>query len=218
MAVIVALMSMLLMAALGAALVLTTSAETIVAANFREAQQGVYAAEAAFDLATADLALAPDWTAVLDGSAPSSFASEPPGPLRTLADGTPLDLDRLANMLNCRKARGCTAANLVAVTAQRPWGANNPVWELYLYAPLSAVLADASVASSQYVVVLVADDASENDGDPRRDGDQGTNPGAGRLVVRAEAFGSRGAHQVIEATVARRLPAGLRVVSWRLLR
>ena len=40
MAIIVALMAMLMMSALGAALVLTTSSETTIAANFRNAQEG----------------------------------------------------------------------------------------------------------------------------------------------------------------------------------
>ena len=62
MTVVVALMSMLLMSALGAALVMTTTAETMTAANFRNAQEGVYAADAALALALADVAAAPGWT------------------------------------------------------------------------------------------------------------------------------------------------------------
>jgi hypothetical protein len=50
------------------------------------------------------------------------------------------------------------------------------------------------------VIVLVADDPSENDGDPLRDGTTTNNPGLDRLAVRAESLGPRGAHQAIEAT------------------
>jgi len=73
------------------------------------------------------------------------------------------------------------------------------------------------------VIVMVADDGSENDGDPLHDGRSTTNPGSGVLALRAEAFGPRGVRQVVELTVARPEapeggPAGLRVLSWRLRR
>ena len=94
MAIIVALMAMLLMSALGAALVLTTSSEALIAANFRHAQEGVYAADAALERAMADLASIPDWQPVLDGSMRSAFVDGPPSGVRTLADGSSLDLGR----------------------------------------------------------------------------------------------------------------------------
>jgi hypothetical protein len=142
-----------------------------------------------------------------------------------LADGSPLDLDRIVNMLNCRNASACSVSSLAAITAQRPWGANNPVWRLYAYGPLPTLLPEADIDASQYVVVMVADDPSENDGDPRRDGSTETNPGRGVIVLRGEAFGPGGAHQVVEATLARSglsssdmTLTGIRVLSWRLLR
>ena len=230
MAVVVALMSMLLMSALGAAVVLTTTADTAIAAHFRDAQAGVYAAEAALELAIAEIAPQSDWTPLLDGSLPSALAREPPSGAWTLADGSPLDLDRLVNRLNCRNAVGCTASSLVALTPQRRWGANNPVWQRYAYGPLAAFLPGRPGSpgppggandASQYVVVLLADDPSENDGDPRRDGSDAANAGSGVLVVRSESFGPRGSHQVVEATVARTPPAAapnsVRIWSWRLL-
>jgi len=55
MPLIIALMATLLMSALGAALVLTTSSDALIAANFRTAQEGVYAADAALERAMADL-------------------------------------------------------------------------------------------------------------------------------------------------------------------
>ena len=221
MAVIVALMSMLLMSALGAALVLTTSAETMIAANFRNAQAGLYAADAALELAVAELTAATDWTPILDGSVRSELAHSPPEEGRTLADGSALDLDRLVNALNCRNAGGCDAAALTAITGQRPWGPNNPVWRLYAYGPLTTLLADAGVDLAQYVAVMVGDDPSENDGDPLRDGADETNPGQGRIVLRAEAFGPRGGHQIVEVVLARSRPGSARVVqvlAWHLLR
>lgn len=227
MAVLVALMSMLLMSALGAALVLTTSAETVIAAHFRDAQIGVYVAEAALELAIAEIATQSDWTPLLDGSLPSTLARLPPAGAWPLADGSSLDLDRLINRLNCRNALGCTAPSLVALTPQRPWGANNPVWQLYAYGPLATFLPGlpgppgGANDASQYVVVLLADDPSENDGDPRRDGSDAANAGSGVVVLRSESFGPHGSHQVVEATVARTnpetTPNSVRIWSWRLL-
>jgi hypothetical protein len=70
-----------------------------------------------------------------------------------------------------------------------------------------------TINSSYYVVVFVADDPSENDNNPALDGGApaprehgappATNPGRGILAMRAEAFGPRGAHKIIELTVAR---------------
>ena len=208
------------MSALGAALVLTTSSEALIAANFRNAQEGVYAADAALARAMDDLASMPDWNPILDGSMQSAFADGPPSGARTLADGSSLDLGRTVNMMNCRKPTPCSASNLTAITAERPWGANNPVWRMFAYAPLSSLLAAGTIESLSYVIVMVADDPSENDNDPLLDGHSTSNPGTGVLVLRAEAFGTRGMHQVIESTIGRAGAgaAGIRVLSWHLVR
>ena len=219
MATVVALMAMLMMLALGAALVLTTSLETTIAANFRNAQEGLYAADAAVELAMHHLAATPDWNPILEGVGQSAFVDGSPAGVRMLADGSLLDLGRALNMLNCRKVTACGSSELTASTAQRPWGANNPVWRLFTYGPLSSLLRAHAVDSLYYVIVLAADDPAENDGNPLRDGADATNAGRSVLALRAEAFGPRGAHQVIELTVGR--PGfdvgqpGLRVLSWR---
>lgn len=220
MAIILALMATLLMSALGAALVLTTSSEALIAANFRNAQEGVYAADAALERAMDDLASIPEWNPILDGSTQSAFVDGPPSGVRTLADGSLLDLGQTVNMMNCRKATPCSASNLTTMTAERPWGANNPVWLLFAYGPLSSLLPAHAIDSAYYVIVMVADDPSENDNDPLHDGHTETNPGTGVLALRAEAFGPRGTHQVVEMTVARSSgdQAGFRVLSWRLMR
>src|SRR5436190_5874509 len=189
MPIILAFMAMLLMSALGAALVLTTSSDALIAANFRNAQEGVYAADAALGRAMEDLGTLADWNAILDGSASSAFVDGAPSGVRTLADGSSLDLDQTLNMMNCRKVTACSASDLTANTAQRPWGANNPVWRLFAYGPLSSLLPPHAIESGCYVIVMVADDASENDDDPFHDGQSPTNQGAGVLSLRAEAFG-----------------------------
>src|SRR2546427_6652494 len=140
MPIILALMATLLMSALSAALILTTSSEALIAANFRNAQEGVYAADAALERAMVDLASVPGWNSILDGSTQSTFIDGSPSGVRTLADGSLLDLGQTVNMMNCRQATPCSASNLTAVTAERPWGANNPVWRVFAYGPLSSLL------------------------------------------------------------------------------
>jgi hypothetical protein len=219
MAIIVALVSTLLMAALGAALVLSTISETLVAAGFRGALEGRYAADAALERALDDLAASPDWNAVLGGVTRSGFADGLPG-VRRLPDGSDLDLHRIRNLLNCRQVVSCTASDLAAHSTERPWGANNPEWQLFAHGPVAALSPASSIDSSQYVVVLVADDPAENDDDPRIDGDSDSNPGSRKIRLRAEAFGPRGGHQVIEAAVSRPDAAaeGVRVIAWGLVR
>ena len=205
MAIILALMAMLLMSTLGTAVILTTSTESVIAVNFRNAQEGLYAADASLELAIADLDAQPDWNAVLDGQTPSVFVDGPPLGSRRLSDDAPLDLGQMVTVLN---------------SAQRPWGPNNPVWRLFVYGPLSALFPDHPIDSAFYVVVMVADDPAENDDDPLRDGHTAENAGSGVLVLRAEAFGPRGTHQAVEATIARPAtqPLGARLLSWRQVR
>jgi hypothetical protein len=220
MAIIVSLMATLLMSVLGAALVLTTSSDVLISANFRNAQEGVYAADAALEIALSDLASIPEWNLILNGSTQSAFVDGPPGGVRPLADGSLLDLAQTVNMANCRKVTPCSASSLTAITMERPWGANNPVWGLFAYGPLSNLLPNHAIESRFYVTVMAADDASENDNDPLHDGIGATNPGSGVLALRAEAYGPQGTRQVVELTVTRQgVEEGvLRVLSWRLVR
>jgi hypothetical protein len=216
MGLVIALLSMLLVSALGAATVLTTTSETLIASNFRMSLEGKYAADAALQRAVDELAATMDWNTVLAGLTQSRFIDGPPSGVRVLADGSVLDLDRARNLLNCRKPTPCTSSDLSAVTSERPWGPNNPRWQLFAYGRLSMLLLPTD--SAQYVVVLIGDDPAENDGDPSQDGIESTNPGGRTVQLRAEAFGPRGAHQVIGATVARiNTPPGVRILSWRLL-
>jgi hypothetical protein len=227
-AVIMAIMATTLMLTLGGALILLSSSETAIAANFRAAHEATYAADAAVERAIADLRHQTDWTAVLAGDVRSSFADGLPSGTRTLADGSTIDLDRLTNLANCQKISVCADADIATVTSDRPWGANNPRWALFAYGPLANMLGPATVRSSFYMLAFVGDDPSENDGNPAADGLTvgGTpNPGNGIVVIRAEAFGPRNAHKVVEATIGRLTipppdPGGqpsteLRVLSWR---
>ena len=215
-ALVIAVMGMTLMLALGGALVLLSTSETAIAANFRASHESLYAADAAIERAVADLRNIADWTPVLSGTIQSPFVDGPSSGVRTLADGSRIDPGDVANLATCQHAALCSPAEIAAITQDRPWGANNPRWIPFAYGPL-ARLAPGTIDSAFYVITLVGDDPSENDDDPMRDGvvvGGRPNPGAGVLSLRAEAFGPRAAHHVVEATIAR-TSAELRVVSWR---
>jgi len=218
-AMVVAMMAMLLMTALGVALVLTTSSETMIADNFRNSHEALYAADAVIERAMDDVLTVPDWNKLLDGSTQSAFIDGAPSGARTLPDGSTIDLTQALNMANCQKVTTCSDADLNAYTSERPWGLNNPRWKLYAYGNLRDMLpATDTINSSYYAMVMVGDDPSDNDNNPLLDGG-GTgpcsagqsavgdpppcNPGYGVLALRAEAFGPGGTHKVIEITIAR---------------
>ncbi|MBS1819206.1 MAG: hypothetical protein JSU08_14825 [Acidobacteria bacterium] len=205
-ALLTVVMAMALFLALGSALVIATTADIAITANAGASTTAAFAASAALDRSLAELRMAPDVTSVLDGSFTSQFVDGVPIGGRTLADGSSIDLGRIVNLANCHKAAGCTPADLAASFAERPWGGRNPVWRLFSYGPLDGVTGLGPRGSPVYVTTMVADDPAETDNDPARDGGRtgaAMNPGAGMLLVRAEAFGPRSADRVIDAVVLR---------------
>jgi hypothetical protein len=236
-ALLVALMAILLTMALGTALILSAGIESKITRNFRARAEALYAADAALEHTLDEVRAIGDWNAVLSGLLSSAFADGPPNGIRVLADGRPLDLGEVVNLANCRQTAPCSSAAMDAPTAERPWGANNPRWTLFAWGFLTDLLQE--TGSPFYVVTMVGDDSSENDGDPLLDGStpctQGQavacNPGTGRIELRAEAFGPFGAHKVLEATISRSDPGGreadyndginqtgARILSWREVR
>jgi Tfp pilus assembly protein PilX len=207
MALIVALMSMMLLTALGIGLVMTTMSETMITGNYRDSGEALYAADAGVERVMQDLLTVPEWNAILAGSVQSSFVDGLPSGVRTLPDGSTLNLTEATNMLNCAKTTTCSEADMDAWTAERPYGVNNPRWNLFAYAPLSEIIETGTVASSMFVAVWIADDFGENDADPATDGGPpltGTeNRGKGILLLRAEAYGSGNARSTLEVTVKR---------------
>jgi len=216
-AIVLVLLGMLLLSALGMALALNTSIERQVSAAYSSSADVFYAADAALEIALQELSQVPDWNVVLTGAA-STFVDGLAGP-RVLPDGSLLDLEQVTDAANCGRSP-CSMADMQVVTGARPWGANNPVWLLYAHAPLEH-LSPGVIDSNVYVVVWVADDSDDRDGDPATD----TND---VIVVHAAAFGIRGGHREVEATLRREeaIAAGLpgvmrtdvRLIAWRELR
>jgi len=190
-------------------LLLNASSDVIVAAAFRSQREGFYAADAMIERAMAELADAPDWAAVAAGLMQSSFVDGPPG-IRTLDDGTAIDLAETINMASCLKRSACAVSDLHAVTPARPWGANNPEWRLYAHGWLRDMLPAGAAGLPWYLVLMAA-------AHPSRIGNA--------IIIRAEAFGPRAAHNVIELEAARGdddndyndgIPP--RILSWREVR
>ena len=225
MALIAVMTASTLLLALGLSLALTTTVETGIAANHRDGLQSLHAADAALERAVAELAATPDWDAVLAGAVTATFNDGRGAGIVGLPDGSALDLAGETNRLRCGTRAACGDADMDVVAAARPWGRNNPRWQIYACGPLAQLLPDAAIASRAYVIVWVADDPSENDADPRRDGQPPAvvdprnpgNPGRGALWLHARAYGV-GSRRTIDAIVERdaRSPASrLRIRVWR---
>jgi hypothetical protein len=139
-ALIVALMAMTVVMALGAALIVMTSTETLIARNFLAGREALYAAEAIAELAVAELRSGVNWEAVLDGTQPSRFVDGAPSGRRPLPINEPVDLGQVLNLANCETPSACDGP---------------PRWRLFAYGPLPDFLPEAA-GSPFYVVALVA--------------------------------------------------------------
>ncbi len=182
-ALIVVVLATLLLTGLALSLVMLTSGETMLTANYRHAQETLYAADAAIERVVQDVLTVSQWNDLIAaaGNLQSSF-TDGPTTVR-LDDGTAIDVMKERDLLQART----NAANL--------WGANNPVWQVYAYGPLANMLPE-GVDSPAYVVVFVGDDPSENDNNPSIDSN-------GVLTLHAEAWGLNGSRKVVEVTIAR---------------
>ena len=87
------------------------------------------------------------------------------------------------------------------------FGANSPQWRLFAHASVSALMAAPGLDLPLYLVVWVADDESDGDGDPAVDRNE-------RILVWAVAFGAGGARRSVEARVGRTPGGDLQLLSW----
>jgi hypothetical protein len=230
-AMVWAMLAVLLVSALGAGLILTSSTETMIASHFRDAVEARYAADAMMARAIDLLASLPDWAGPIAGLTRSAIVDGELAGARTLRDGSRIDLVQAVNLANCQKAIACAPADLSSVTGDRPWGANNPRWQPFAFGPLGDVLPTAGgIDSPFFVLLLIADDPT---------GSHQRLPAAGSdapwwegVSLRAEAFGPRGAHQVVEVVAGRTVegggdekdynpeagPSAMKILSWREVR
>ena len=212
------------LSALGIGLIMAVFMDRLAAGNLAGSVGIFYAAEAGIEIAAHHLAQVDDWNQVLAGAQQSGFADGPPGGVRGIPGGGGVDLTAATNQLNCGKSTDCTAAQMNANSRERPWGPNNPQWKLFVYGPMDRLTQLARPAPC-YLVVWIADDSREQDGDPLSDAVEYAS-GHGIVRVHAEAYGVAGSRRAIEAELARICPAGeaepclpgIRVQSWQELR
>jgi hypothetical protein len=183
-ALVIAMMAVMLLTALGAAVIMVTNTETAISANYKNGQEALYAADAAVERVMQDLLMVPRWNDILDGTAHSAFADGSMSTNKTLPGGGLIRLDTATTQLQADSNLGAQ------------WGLNNPQWRLFAWGPMKDMLPGDSIDSPMYLAVWVADDPAEADGNPAAD----TN---GTLTLHAEAFGPSGTRKVIEVTVAR---------------
>lgn len=221
-ALLLALMTLFMLSALALALTMTTMTEMAGARNYRDATEALYAADGAITRVIHDLRTTPDWNSVLAGIVTSAFIDGPSSGVRETVAGR-LDLIEATNIIRCGTPSSCSEADMNERTDDRPWGPNNPRWQIYASGPLAGMLPGAS-ASWMYVVVWVADDPLENDNNPLLDGgpppesSPAENPGAGILALQAHAYGPGGVERVVEVSVGRTAANEVRILSWRAVR
>lgn len=184
MALVVALFATAVMSALGAALVLVTSTESIIAGNFRHSRQALYAAEAIAEMALADLHGLASWAPVVEGSQRSPFVDGPPDGPRSLPTGAPVNLTEVFNLANCGVPTPCGGV---------------PRWQLFAYGPVRDFLPAGAPQSAFYVAALVGRAVQTEDGSVL-------------VTIRGEAFGPRSTHQAIEVTVSRTAAGGTQIL------
>lgn len=196
-ALITALMATMLLTALGMAAVLVSNTEGMITANYRRSSEGIYAADAAVEMAVQDLLMVPRWNDVISGgtvgaadvsSMTGSFVYGDANAVFNLPSGGTVSLCCTDGSVSYQLQNETNTANL--------WGTNNPSWRLYAWGPLSRILPTQTVESDAFVAVWVADDPSETDNNPAADSN-------GVLTLHAEAYGSGGMRKIVEVTVAR---------------
>ena len=205
MALIATLMAALLLVALAGVLAPLSMIETAVGVNHRRAVQALYAAEAALELAVAELGSLPDWSTALNGSTRSAFRDATLAPV--MPDGARIDLAAISAGLRADGA-GATSAG------------RGLDWRLFAHGRLGAWTPVPAGYGPWLVAVWIADDAADPNPDSGLDGNDA-------IVAHAAAFGPRGARRAVQATLVRQavtppppapMPTRVRLASWSVVR
>lgn len=192
----------LILAAIGAAVSVASRTETLIAANFRQERETLYAAEGAVAQAVLDVSSHPDWSLVLSGVVASSFTDGAAIGARQLPGGDVVTL--------CCSAPSLTASLQDRGLGGRSWGADTPQWQLFAWGRVADWLSPGRIDSALYVAVWVADDPEDGDGNPALDSNA-------TVLLHGQALGPRGGRQVIDTLIRREAPhpAPVRIISWR---
>jgi hypothetical protein len=210
-ALLCALLVTALLTTLGASLVAVVLAEHLVSAHHRASHEGLYAADAGVERAIGELRWLPGWQAVPSpGFSSSSIEFNDGASMPRLADGTVLDVARL------------TVERQAESDAFYPAAPDRPAWRLFAQAFLDRITGADIRSSPPYVLVWVADDPDDLDGDPSRDSND-------VLLIRSQVFGVRHIRRSVEVTLRRRsaidaagaggsLRTDVDVIAWREVR
>jgi hypothetical protein len=206
-----ALMVTALLTTLGASLVMVVITEALVGAHHRASQEALYAAESGVERTIGELRRMASWQTVPAAGAATALPELNDGSLTpVLSDRRRLDLVRL------------TADRQADSDRSYPNTPDRPAWRLFGHAPLDRLIGGDAGTAPPYVIVWIADDPGDLDGDPARDSND-------ILLVRGEVVGVRGMHRAVEAAI-RRLSAldaagaggamrsDVNVIAWREVR
>jgi hypothetical protein len=199
-ALLIVLVAVGLVTAVAVALMVVTSTDTLIGGAYRTAHETFYAADAALDRALAELALMPSWTPAL---------ATPPGNLvASYDDGTAMITapDGRSYSVAAMNAARQSASNAVYSTSA--FGADTPSWRLFAHCRFRDLVPPGTVAPPAYLLVWVADDGGDGDGDATRDSNA-------QVLVHAEALGVGGSRRAIEAAVGRAAPGVIRLLAWK---
>ncbi len=188
-AFVVVMMTISLLGALVGALTLAVITDTAVAANYRDAADALYAAEAAVEFVLQEIAAVDDWADLLD-EGHSAFVDGPPAGIRQVG-GITIDLDQ------------ATADVTLAATAA-PGDVHLPSM-LYAFGWFRDMVPGAA-DSGVYVAVWLADRSAA----PK---DEAAPPE--KLSIVGEAFGTRGARRAVEVIVEKADTSAVRRLAWR---
>jgi Tfp pilus assembly protein PilX len=184
------LMFTTLVTAVAAGVALLAKMETLVTAHFRQRRELAAGAVAVAEIALQDLRRASDWSQVLAGTQRAAFTSG--------AVSSPLWVDG-ARTICCGAASLTGQLNVESGTSWTPYG-----WTTL------ADLTGTPASGLIHVIVWVADDEADGDGDPARDAN-------GVIRMHAQAVAPSGGRRMLSVTVARTAgpPPYLSVLLWR---
>lgn len=138
MAILIAISGLTLLTALSGALILGTTAETAIAASYRDGVETFYAAESAVEFAVGELTGEDDWGAILSGELLSAFTDGPPDGVREVG---PVTLDLTAE-----------TADVHAIPDR-----TDRSYRLYAYGAFTDLISIGAIAPKQYVGIWVAE-------------------------------------------------------------
>ena len=199
-ALLLALITAALIAAIAASLIVSTSTDLMITGSYRSSAEAMYGVEAGMERAIGELAAVPDWSVVLSAPPASVVASFDDGSASAAApDGRRLSVPALTA---ARQAAGDS------VYGPAEFGPDGPVWRLFAHAGLQRVLPPGLISPPGYILVWVADDGGDGDGDPSKDSN-------GQLLLYGDAYGVSSSRRALEVAIGRAAPAAIRVLSWK---